>query len=181
MAITTAGPPPAGINWQAVIFTEMGLVIDPEIEMDPGLNATFNLGVAPDIYMLGPVNSGLQVSPGLTMSPSTIGEGAFNVAVDPTIGVNMVPDTAFNVNIESSVTMHMGSVSTRESAAAPLSLSPSFSMSGTYVAGPPAFDNSAVSAYQNGITSGTPFTWSQTCAANPYAIVALFLDGGTSH
>lgn len=44
----------------------------------------------------------------------------------------------------------------------------------------PAFDNSAISGYQSAVSSGTPFTWTDTAAPGTYGIVALFGNNNNS-
>ncbi|RAV17520.1 hypothetical protein DQP57_00405 [Mycobacterium colombiense] len=105
MILTTAGPAAAGINWQAVILTKMGLLVEPDIVIRNDPQTGFNLGLPPSIQMLPPQGMSLQLSSGIKMVFGTVGTAGFNVDAPISIGVNTIPKTALDVRIELGMSM----------------------------------------------------------------------------
>lgn len=103
MTVTTAGPPPAGVYWQAVISASFGLTVEPNLVFKTTPDARFNIAVSPKIGMLPPQSFNLRLAPLISMAGGTHKSGAFSVKLDPKIG--WIPCTAMTLMVTPSIGM----------------------------------------------------------------------------
>lgn len=103
MTVTTAGPPPAGVYWQAVISASFGLTVEPSLDFKTKPDARFNIGVSPSIGMLPPQSFTLLLAPLISMAGGLRKPAAFSVGLTPKIG--WIPCTATTLLVTPSIGM----------------------------------------------------------------------------
>jgi hypothetical protein len=103
MPLTTGGPPPPGIYWQAAIFTAMDVVVEPNIVMRNIPDLTVDLTVTPRIQMLPPQLFPLLISPMIVMKAGTEETTSFNLRLSPNI--HWIPTTAVQLTFTPSIGM----------------------------------------------------------------------------
>lgn len=103
MAFTTAAPPPAGIYWQAAIFTGFKLAIDPVLTMKLVPDVAFMLAITPKLVMLPPLHFTLLISPILKIIAGTEQSTSFRMKLTPTL--HWIPSTTFKLALTPALTM----------------------------------------------------------------------------
>lgn len=104
MAFTTAAPPPAGIYWQAAIFTGFKLAIDPVLTMKLVPDVAFVLAITPKLVMLPPLHFTLLISPILKIIAGTEQSTSFRLQLTPTL--HWIPSTTFKLSLTPVLTIN---------------------------------------------------------------------------
>lgn len=169
MTLTTAGPAGPGIDWQAIILTQMGLRVEPEIVIRNDPDAHVNLAISPSIGMLPPQSVNLQVAPRIGMEYGTVGEAEFNVAVTPSFGMNNTPKAAFNLDAEPGIFMGMHGGSDEPGRFA-VTLAPALAMAGAGVAPSVLHDATGAGSTTSVVTS---ISWSHTASTGALVLAAI--------
>lgn len=99
MTLTTGGPAPAGIYWQALIYTSVRLLAEPDIVASLTATAGLELVVTPTIKNQTPAYVTLFATPSIRVAPSTIESSTFTMAVTPSIGVGRVPTVVEKLSV----------------------------------------------------------------------------------
>ena len=103
MTVTTAGPPPAGIYWQAVILASFGLTVEPNLAFKTTPDVRFGIAVTPKVGMLPPQSFTLRLRPFMRMAGGTHKSADFNMKIDPKIG--WIPCTSTTLMVTPSIGM----------------------------------------------------------------------------
>lgn len=103
MAMTTGGPPPPGITWQALIFDSFTLAADTEIRMKNIPDAQFNMAVKPSFQMRPPSKFRLRVAPMIEMAGGNNEFAQFGMSVNPRI--RWIPSAAFKASVTPMIAM----------------------------------------------------------------------------
>lgn len=103
MVMTTGGPPPPGISWQALIFDSFTLAADTEIRMKNIPDAQFNMSVQPSIQMRPPSKFRLRVAPMIEMDGGNNEAAQFGISVNPRI--RWIPSAAFKASVTPMIAM----------------------------------------------------------------------------
>lgn len=164
MVLTTAGPPPTGINWQAVITAYLSLLTEPGIGMATTPTAKLNVAALPSIGMQPPVLLNLLTEPMITAEAGSKEGTAFRVEITPSIGVGSVPTAVLNLSATPSVGFTGAPIDT---GILQLTITPSIGLTATKGI---TYDATG-SALTTG--TGTAFTWNHTIGGNAIIAAAL--------
>lgn len=103
MTMTTGGPPPPGITWQALIFDSFTLAADTEIRMKNVPDAQFNVSLQPSMQMRPPSKFRLRLAPMIDMAGGNNEAAQFGVSVIPRI--RWIPSAAFKASVTPMIAM----------------------------------------------------------------------------
>lgn len=107
MTLTTAGPPPAGINWNAVILSYLELNFSPVFGMQTVPTTAFNVGLSPSLVMQTPGKTSIRLAPRFTFTTwvTSRSHSTFNIALAPSIGIKQQIDTSVGLTLTPSFRM----------------------------------------------------------------------------
>lgn len=103
MALTTAGPPPAGIYWCAAIYTSFSLTAASQLAVREIPRAKLHLYATPKIGMLPPQNFALRASASLGMLVGTEETTAFRLEATSALYMGQVISTSFKIAMTASL------------------------------------------------------------------------------
>jgi hypothetical protein len=103
MTVTTGGAASAGINWQAVIYAQVALGVEPYIGQTLKPTMDLNLQVNPTIGMQPPALVNLFITPYIGLARSTKASARFNLTVSPTITVGKEVSASFRMSVTPSM------------------------------------------------------------------------------
>lgn len=163
----------------------------------PDINVDFALSVPPQLELAGKVapHLGLSVPPTLAFAATPQVQGAFNLSVPPSLsgvglpvevgafGLSVPPTLGFSAaaNVPAAFALSVppslaAAAAMTQPGAFGLSLPPTLAFTGAPI---PTYDNSAKSAHQPSLASGSPFTFNVTAAAGDYAAVVIWGSAAT--
>jgi len=169
MTFTTGGPPPPGITWQALIFKQFGLAVDPQIKVQQNPDAAFNLSVTPTIGMRPPSKFRIHLAPMLAMSGGSETAGEFDMAVSPRLGFGNAPSTALTLGVTPMISMNGQE---KERGMFALIVSPSLGMT---AASNVVYD--ATGAGANGVSAAP--SWAHVATPGAYVLALVTAAGAT--
>ena len=102
MSLTTAGPPAAGIYWQAAIYASFSVVAGSALTQRNIPEATMRLHATPRVGMLPPQKFGLFASASLGMTVGTEESTTFAIHVTSRTGFGQAQSTSFNLRVTAS-------------------------------------------------------------------------------
>lgn len=158
MVMTTGGPPPPGISWQALIFDSFTLATDTEIRMKNIPDAQFNLSVQPSIQMRPPSKFRLRVAPMIDMAGGNNEFAQFGIGVAPRI--RWIPSAAFKASVTPTIAMGGKPKSTGLFG---VNLTPHLGMTGSRLL---AVSYDATGAGAAGTGTANTQSWAHTIAGN---------------
>lgn len=168
--LTTGGPAPAGVYWQAAVLRKLVLDVAPHV----GISAEapkrgLNLALTPGIGVRPPSSFSLRLNPTIGMRGGVQGLGSVNLHLDPTIKLALAKDASLNLALSAHIDL-AGTPRDVENGSFLASLTPAIHTGTPTVRNPVVVDQVG---YSGGL-GGASFSFSATAGA--YVVIDVASD-----